>query len=348
MGSVSTIMDSLNGKTNEPAAAVQNGTGVLQRVRALIGDQLADVEQRLLQLPDLQPDDLRQAVSLIVSSGGKRIRPIMVLLVTGMLGRAGRGKAIDLASAVEMLQTATLVHDDLIDGSLVRRGSQTLNAVWTPAATVLTGDYLFAYASNLASRVDNVRVMSIFSETLGTIVGGELRQMFSDWALRATRDDYFRRIYAKTASLYVLAATTAGVISDASEAEINALLDYGRDFGIAFQIVDDVLDFTGEQATVGKPVGSDLRRGMITLPTISYLESHGDDTRLDCALRGECTPKQYDELIGAIRESDAIERALDEARSITESAKRALDVFPDSAFKTLLKDLADYNINRDK
>lgn len=321
---------------------------VITRIRALLREQLGEVEARLLNLPDLQPDTLREAVVMIVGSGGKRIRPMMVLLAAGMLGRADRNKAIDLASAVEMLQTATLVHDDLIDGSLVRRGAATLNAVWTPAATVLTGDYLFAYASNLASRVDNVRVMSIFSETLGTIVGGELRQMFGEWGLRATRDDYFRRIYAKTASLYVLATTTAGVISNSSEAEINALLDYGRDFGIAFQIVDDVLDFTGEQATVGKPVGSDLRRGMITLPTIAYAERHADDPLLACAMRGECTSKQYDQLVANIRASDAIDAALAEARSITENAKRALGVFPDGEHRALLTQLADYNVGRER
>lgn len=339
-------MEGLNESKDPNMAAVKNG-GVIQRVRALVGDQLADVEAQLLQLTDLQPDGLRQAVSLIVGSGGKRIRPMMVLLVTGMFGTAERSRAVSLASAVEMLQTATLVHDDLIDGSLVRRGAQTLNAIWTPAATVLTGDYLFAYASNLASRVDSVRVMSIFADTLTTLVGGELRQMFTEWGLRSTRDDYFRRIYAKTASLFVLASTTAAVISDADEAQYRALLDYGRDFGLAFQIVDDVLDFTGEQATVGKPVGSDLRRGMITLPTIIYAESHADDPHLACALKGECMRSQYDELIGAIRASDAIERSLAEARAITESAKRALDCFPPSEWRELLCKLADFNVNRE-
>lgn len=337
-----------NGRASQPGTQASIGLSVMQRARAALGDQMADVEAKLLQLDDLQPAELREAVSIIVRSGGKRVRPIMVLLIAAMFDRAERHRRIDLASAVEMLQTATLVHDDLIDGSLVRRGAQTLNSVWTPAATVLTGDYLFAYASNLASRVDNVRVMSIFSETLSTIVGGELRQMFTDWGLRATRDDYFRRIYDKTASMYVLATTSAGVISDASEAQFAALLDYGRDFGIAFQIVDDILDFTGEQATVGKPVGSDLRRGMITLPTINYLETHPEDRRMDCALAGKCTPKQYDELVDAIRASDAVERSFREARAITENAKRALAAFPESDYKTLLLDLADYNISREK
>jgi geranylgeranyl pyrophosphate synthase len=329
-------------------ATPKRAVNVIDRVRATIGDQLADVETRLLQLTDLHPDNLRLAVESIIKSGGKRVRPMMVLLACGMFGYTDRARAVELASAVEMLQTATLVHDDLIDGSLIRRNAATLNAAWTPAATVLTGDYLFAYASLMASRVDNVRVMQIFSETLATIVGGELRQMFTDWGLRSTRDDYFRRIYAKTASMYVLAATTAGVLSGASSAQYNALLDYGRDFGIAFQIVDDILDFTGDQAVVGKPVGSDLRRGMITLPTIAYAETHPDDPRLACALKGACSTADYDALIDAIRGSEAIDTAFKEARAITENAKRALEIFPDSDFKTLLRDLADYNVSREK
>ncbi len=343
-------MASTKQTANQTPMAGADGAGkpsLIARIRALLGEELSDVEAKLLQLSDLQPDALRQAVELIVGSGGKRIRPIMVLLITRMLGTAERARRIDLASAVEMLQTATLVHDDLIDGSLIRRNAATLNAVWTPAATVLTGDYLFAYASVLASRVDNVRVMNIFSQTLGTIVGGELRQMFTDWGLRATRDDYFRRIYDKTASMYVLASTAAAVISDAADPQYNALLDYGRDFGIAFQIIDDILDFTGDASVIGKPVGSDLRRGMITLPTIIYAEKHPDDPRLACALKNACSSAQYDELVQAISASDAIELSFKEARAITDNAKRALDIFPDSESKTFLKLLADYNIDRD-
>ncbi|MFC1466903.1 MAG: polyprenyl synthetase family protein [Candidatus Brachytrichaceae bacterium NZ_4S206] len=298
-------------------------------------------------MPDLQPAELREAVERIVASGGKRIRPVITLLIAGMLGRLDNPRAVDLASAVEMLHTATLVHDDLIDGSLVRRGAATLNAVWTPAATVLTGDYLFAVAANLAARTESVRVMSIFADTLGVIVAGELQQQFTDFALRATRDDYYRRIYSKTASMFVLAATAAGVVCDATEAQITALHDYGRDLGIAFQVMDDVLDFTGEQASVGKPVGSDLRRGLITLPTICYIEAHGE-AGLECALRGECDPQTYDRIVAQIRASDAIECSLGEADAIAQNAKKALQIFPDNPYRATLIDLVDYTLERNQ
>lgn len=321
--------------------------GAIQRAQELVKRQLADVEATLRHLPDLQPAELREAVERIVASGGKRIRPVITLLIAGMLGRLNNPRAVDLASAVEMLHTATLVHDDLIDGSLVRRGAATLNAVWTPAATVLTGDYLFAVAANLAARTESVRVMSIFADTLGVIVAGELQQQFTDFALRATRDDYYRRIYSKTASMFVLAATAAGVVCDATEAQITALHDYGRDLGIAFQVMDDVLDFTGEQASVGKPVGSDLRRGLITLPTICYIEAHGE-AGLECALRGECDPPTYDRIVAQIRASDAIACSLEEADAIAQNAKKALQIFPDNPYRATLIDLVDYTLERNQ
>lgn len=319
----------------------------MQRAQDLVKGQLANVESSLLHLPDIQPPALREAVERIVASGGKRIRPVITLLIAGMLGEPENPRAIDLASAVEMLHTATLVHDDLIDGSLVRRGAATLNAAWTPAATVLTGDYLFAVAANLAARTDSVRVMSIFADTLGVIVAGELQQQFTDFALRATRDDYYRRIYNKTASMFVLAATATGVISNATEAQIAALHDFGRDIGIAFQVMDDVLDFTGEQVRVGKPVGSDLRRGLITLPTICYIEAHGNDG-MECALRGECDSQTYDRIVEQIRASNAIECSLGEAEATAARAKRALQGFPDNVYRATLLDLADYTLERTK
>ena len=322
----------------------------IAEAQKLIQDDLLQVEQHLRALPGLQPESLRNAVEIIVASGGKRIRPIITLLVAGMMGYAQSARLIYLASAAEMLHTSSLVHDDLIDGSLVRRGAATLNAAWTPAATVLTGDYLFSYAAGLAAKTGSVRVMSIFADTLGVIVGGELQQQFTDFALRSTREDYYRRIYAKTGSLFVLATTAAGVLTDASDAQIHLLDDFGRELGNAFQVVDDILDFTGDQASVGKPVGSDLRRGLITLPTIYYKERLGerDDANadLDCALKGECEPEVYDALIAKIRNSTAIRATAEEATTMATNAKHALSTFPNNAYRNALMDLADYTVSR--
>ena len=329
--------------------AIQTPTptqNAITSAQALIHQDLIQVEQHLRALPGLQPESLRHAVEIIVSSGGKRIRPIITLLVAGMMGHANSSRLIYLASAAEMLHTSSLVHDDLIDGSMVRRGAATLNAAWTPAATVLTGDYLFSYAAGLAAKTNSVRVMSIFADTLGIIVGGELQQQFTDFALRSTREDYYRRIYAKTGSLFVLATTAAGVLTDATDVQIHLLDDYGRELGNAFQVVDDILDFTGDQASVGKPVGSDLRRGLITLPTIYFKEQNASDPDLACALMGECEPEIYDALIHKIRNSSAIRATQDEAKTMAANARRALETFPDNAYRTALMDLADYTVSR--
>jgi geranylgeranyl pyrophosphate synthase len=289
----------------------------------LVGPSLKHVEAVIHDLPDVEPDGLRKAVEVILNSGGKRIRPTIALLV------------------VEMLHTATLVHDDLIDGSLMRRGAATLNAAWTPAATVLTGDFLFAYAAKLASQANSVVAMSIFADTLCVMVAGELRQGFSSWEIRSTHDDYLRRIYAKTASMFVLATTAMASVCGASARQTEALREFGREFGMGFQIIDDVLDFTGEQRIVGKPVGSDLRRGLITLPTLRYAESHASDPDLPCALRGECDRATYDRLIDRIGRSSAIEAARLEAAAAGQRAIRALRVFPEGPHRAALIGLVD-------
>lgn len=318
----------------------------MEKTQALIAPEIARVERTLRDFPSLKPDGLRKAVEIIVSSGGKRLRPALTLHTAGLFGKHTDPRIISIASAVEMLHTATLVHDDLIDGSLMRRGAATLNAVWTPAATVLTGDYLFAYAAGLAAKADSVKVMTLFSETLGVIVGGELQQSFADWAQRSTREDYITRIYAKTGSLFVLAVMAAAEIGSASEKQSAALHGYAYNLGLAFQIVDDILDFTGEQARVGKPVGSDLRRGLITLPTLAYAQRHPQDDALACALRGECAPAQYDELIRRIRASDAIPASFDEARAYADKAIAALGIFADGPFRSALANIVEYTVAR--
>lgn len=329
-----------------PVVKRSSSNGQLVHAHGLVADGLARVERHLRAFPDIKPDGLRLAVDAIVSSGGKRVRPMVALLVAGMFDAQTDERAVAMAGAVEMLHTATLVHDDLIDGSLMRRGAATLNSAWTPAATVLTGDFLFAYAAQLAARANSVRVMSIFADTLSVIVGGELQQSFTDWEQRATRDDYYRRIYAKTASMFVLATTAAGVVGGASEGQVEALRQYGNYLGIAFQIIDDILDFTGDPSKVGKPVGSDLRRGLITLPTLYYVERHGDDPALACALQGECEPEEYDRLIDRIRRSDAVAAAFAEAEEFGSKAQSALLTFDRSDFRDALSAMVEYTVSR--
>ena len=210
----------------------------------------------------------------LIGSGGKRMRPALALLTAELNGPASwREAAISLAAAVEMLHTATLVHDDVIDDALLRRGAPTLNASWTKGATVLAGNFMFGRAAYFAAETGNMRVIDIFSETLQEIVNGELRQLFARHDYEQDKQEYFQRIYAKTASLFCAATEGAAVLSGLPDDRVKLLRDFGYNLGMAFQIVDDILDFTGDDDTLGKPAGSDLRQGVLTLPFFYYLRS---------------------------------------------------------------------------
>jgi len=310
-----------------------------------VREDLQRVEDMLRVLPMIDYEIIVEAIDHLLDSGGKRIRPMLTLL-TSRLYPADADKVVALAAAVEMLHTATLVHDDLIDGSLMRRGSPTLNAIWTPGTTILVGDYLFARAADLAAQTGDVRVMQIFARTLMTVVTGELGQMFDD-GHPVSRAAYERRIYAKTASMFELATEAAGVLIHAPEDQVGVLRDFGRDLGMAFQIVDDVLDFTGDAAEVGKPVGSDLRRGIVTLPVLHYLEMHPDDGRIADALHdGRRAEDQLSDIIESVRSSDSIAASLADARTFARRSQRALSYLPESSARQAMWDVAEYVITR--
>ncbi len=296
------------------------------------------------QADDRHPD-LQAALHHIIDAGGKRVRPTVVLLV-GSLLQADREKLLTLAAAIEMLHTATLVHDDLIDGALLRRGNPTLNAQWTPAATVLTGDFVFARAAKLAAETDSVAVMKQFAETLAVMVNGELTQMFDSRGV-PSRENYYQRIYAKTASLFELSTYAPALLGQADETLRQTMREYGRLIGNAFQIVDDILDFTGQQTTVGKPIGSDLLQGLITLPALYYIENHPSDERVQRLLRdGYHNQSNTNALVEAIRHSEAIAQAHAEAAALVEEAVALLQAFPDRPERYALEELARYIVNR--
>ncbi len=311
-----------------------------------VQEGLRAVEALMRQQATRHHHDLDAALQHLLSAGGKRLRPALALLVGEMLG-ADPQRLTTLAAAIELLHTATLVHDDLIDGSLLRRGIPTLNASWSPAATVLTGDFMFAQAARLAAMAGSLAAMRLFAETLAIIVNGEISQLFDGPGL-ADREAYYQRIYAKTASMFVLATESPALLSHAPEPDTLALRAYGHDLGIAYQIVDDILDFTGDQARLGKPVGSDLRHGLITMPTLFYLENHPHDADLQALLAGETpSPGAMDALIRRIRDSEAIALAAADARRLARQAAAHLDAFPDSPQRRALQAVAEYIVARD-
>jgi geranylgeranyl pyrophosphate synthase len=311
-----------------------------------VQDQLQFVEQRIRsQAGEEHHPDLRAALEHLLAAGGKRIRPTLGLLVGNMLG-APEDKLITLGASVELLHTATLVHDDLIDGALLRRGMPTLNARWSPAATVLTGDFLFARAAKLAAETDYLPLMKLFADTLATIVNGELTQMFSARGV-IERDNYYQRIYAKTASLFEMSSLAACMVATEDEEMRGFMKAFGYEVGMAFQIVDDILDFTGEQSAVGKPIGSDLLNGLVTLPAIYYAEANpNDDDVLSLPEGGWKDTDRVQRLVDGIRQSKAIQQSMDEARLAVERAIAALEDAPDTPEKEALENLARFIVDR--
>jgi geranylgeranyl pyrophosphate synthase len=317
----------------------------------LIREDLERVERKMREVSSIEYEQLKAALDYLLGGGGKRLRPALVLL-SSKFYPADAEKVTSLAAAVETLHTATLIHDDLIDHAFLRRGNPTLNALWNSAATVLTGDYLFARAADFAAETESVRVVSIFAQTLMTICGGELKQIFGSDEGQPTataREYYYQRIYSKTASLFAASAETGAILSGAPEPEVQALRDYGYNLGMAFQIVDDILDFAGDEGELGKPVGSDLRQGIVTLPTIYFLEAHPGDEAVTKILSGR--GKGDDEVraaVEAIKESGAIELSTTEAKAFAAKSRDALSTLSDNEYRQAMLDLTDFVVERRK
>jgi geranylgeranyl pyrophosphate synthase len=313
---------------------------------APIQRELAAVEVRLRQAVQDQHSSLTAATERLLNAGGKRIRPA-ICLMTASIFDADPEHSISLAAAVEMMHTATLVHDDLIDGASLRRGVPTLNADWSADATVLTGDYLFARAANLIAHTNHPRLIDLFARTLMIIVNGEIKQRFSG---RGTinREDYYARIYAKTAAMFVLATEAAATLGKADSFSLKALTEFGCHVGMAFQIVDDALDFIGTPDQIGKPVGSDLRQDLFTLPAIYYAEAHPDDADLKALLNGNAkNPDTISKVVEAVRMSGAVDETLREAHTFVARGQLALEKLPPSPYVAALSAVSHYIVDRD-
>ncbi|MFQ6014446.1 MAG: polyprenyl synthetase family protein [Anaerolineae bacterium] len=310
----------------------------------LIQDELQLVEETMRQAVQADYPPVAQVLNYLLDIGGKRLRPALVLLAT-KFHKADFSKTLSLAAAVEMLHTATLVHDDIVDNSLVRRGNPTLNAIWSTGAVVLMGDYLFARAASLAAAIENTRILTVFAHTLRTICAGELRQIFAEGDGHRTKEDYYQHIYSKTASLLAAAAEAGGILSGAPEEEIAALREYGHYLGMAFQIVDDVLDFIGDEEELGKPVGSDLRQGTITLPVIYFFEDSPQRGDLK-GLLADGSDEAVLQVVALVKDSPAIEMAMNESWNFAARAKEALLLLPENRYRQAMADLADFVVDR--
>jgi geranylgeranyl pyrophosphate synthase len=301
--------------------------------------------QRVLDVKLAEVGEPLQAVLRSRVGGGKRLRAALVVLTAHLFERSAV-PFYALAAAVEMLHAATLIHDDVVDDSPLRRGQAALHTVWPTGATVLAGDYLLARSASLVAELEHPALLKVFGDTLCTMSAGEIRQMFAAGERGDPRAEYYRGIEAKTASLFAGAMQMAGMLAGAGEVQVAALRRFGRELGMAFQIVDDVLDLVADDAELGKPGGSDLRQGLVTLPILLYLEEVLDNEAVVAVLAGQRDEVHVQAAMQAIRCSGAVAASLAEARAYARRAEEALLTLPDTPSRHMLAALAEYVVAR--
>jgi len=319
----------------------------LSTIYAPIWEDLSKVEDRLRAVSKVDFLHLSELLEYSLRGTGKRIRPALTLL-SGKFYDYNPDLLLPMAAAVEIMHTATLVHDDAIDDSPVRRGRATVNELWGEDEAVLLGDYLFAEAGALTAITGNLRVIKNFAATLKTISSGELNQAFNAFNLEQTRAQYFQRVAQKTASLFSLATESGAVLSQAPEESIQILIEYGYNLGIAFQIVDDILDFIGTEEELGKPVGSDLDQGTLTLPAILLLKYYPEDNPVKRLFKNRDERDNIKVAIELLRDSPIIQECYQVASDYCAKGCRNLKLLPDNASRQSLLELAGFITYRKK
>lgn len=320
----------------------------LKQILAPVAGDIARIDDELRSIATLDYPLVKTGIEAIIAAGGKRLRPA-ILFLSARFHNYDLQRLVPMAAAIELLHTASLVHDDTIDQALVRRGLPTLNSFVDEGTTVLVGDYLFAKSAVLSTMGGVLRATRIFAESLVTISEGEIEQKFSTHNVTATLDQYYKRIYSKTAVLFAAAGEIGAVLSEAPEEDIQRLRRYARQLGMAFQVVDDLLDIQSTTEQLGKPVGGDLRQGTMTLPVMLFNEDADEESRklVRNAIQGgadnEATIR---EVLDRINRSDAIERAYSVAQGFVREAKDALAGLPDVPARASLLDLADFAVQR--
>ncbi len=310
-----------------------------------VQEQLAQVEELIASVQRIEFPWLESMLAHVLSAPGKRLRPTVALLA----GHAGEDRSelvVPLAASIELLHTATLVHDDVIDGSDTRRGRPTANARFRNAASVMLGDYMFAHAANLICRTENLEVVKLFSRTLMAMATGELTQDMSAYQYGQDTMAYFHRIAGKTASLFATSAEGGAMVAGAPKEWVSALRDYGENLGMVFQIVDDILDFCGDEAELGKPIGSDLIQGTVTLPALLLMERQPDDNPIKKLFRNKRRQEHLDEALAMIRDSDILGESRTVARDFRDRAVAALAPLPETPATAALIDIVDYVLER--
>ena len=331
-------------------AAQKPSASVLAQLFEPIRDDLREVEREFARHVQSQIAVIPAIGNYVQDSGGKRIRPAVLLMAGRMAGYTGE-RAVLYASVIEFIHTATLVHDDIIDEAELRRGREAVHTRWGNHLTVLFGDFLYLKSMSLALTQDNLDIIRLLCDVTLRIVEGEIYQLTKNGVVELTEEEHFDIIRRKTAYLFAGCAKIGGMLGPTTREQQDALWDYGFNIGMAFQIVDDLLDFTGEEAALGKPVGGDLREGKMTLPVI-HLLARGDanaSALLHKVMRDrDITLDEWREIRTMLAQARSIDYAYSTAVDFVERAKKALYAFGPSPARDALMFLPDYVLSRDR
>jgi octaprenyl-diphosphate synthase len=309
--------------------------------------QKVEEEFRLQTISRVEP--ITEIGQYLRGSGGKRLRPALVLLSCKLCGFEGPA-AIRLATVVELIHTATLVHDDVIDEADTRRGRPSANSRWGNHLSVLAGDWLYMQAFNIALAERSFKILDLFVALTQTMVEGELLQLTWQRRIDFPEDVYFELAYRKTACLFSVCLRLGALLAGKSEEEESQLGAYGHNLGLSFQLIDDVLDFTSSEEILGKPIGNDLREGKVTLPLIYLLQrcAHEEARKVMSVLEeGGFNSLRFSEILDLIDRYDALQAAREKAQEFAQKAKRCLETFPDTPYKDALRSLPDFMLDRE-
>lgn len=322
----------------------------MQAALNIIGDDLRLVEQQFRK--DLQSDVplIRKVGEYVLSSGGKRVRPALLLLAARLSGYTA-DKAVPLASVVEFIHTATLLHDDVVDSATLRRGLASANTLWGNEASVLVGDFLFSKSFSLMVGVGSLDILRVLSDATTVIAEGEVMQLLCTGELDLTEEQYTNVIRSKTAILMSAACEAGAILGAVSQEQQQALADFGMDLGIAFQLMDDILDYVATEEEFGKSIGHDLEEGKITLPLIHTLRNCNAAERTLIASVVELDEMSLDDfraVSGIVRQYGGIDYTVDRARFYINRCKNHLELFTHSPVREALLSLSEYVVTRSK
>ncbi|MCE2574632.1 polyprenyl synthetase family protein [Komagataeibacter sp. FNDCR2] len=324
----------------------------LRDLAEYLADDMAACNRAIVERMDSPVALIPQLAAHLVAAGGKRLRPLLTLASARLCGYrpdATHQRHVALAACVEFIHTATLLHDDVVDESSLRRGMASANAVFGNKASVLVGDFLFARSFQLMTDDGSLKVMNILSSASATIAEGEVLQMSTQNDLSTRIEQYLEVIHGKTAALFAAACRVGAVVAERDARVEHALETYGTNLGMAFQLVDDALDYAADQARLGKTVGDDFREGKITLPVLAAYAAGSDEDRAfwqRVIEKSEQEPDDLDHALSLIEKTDAIRITLDRAMDYAQAACEALSIFPPSRLRQLLQDTASYTVNR--